>query len=82
MRVKQHGLYLCSDCTMYACNGADGAVFENTDATVSGVDALGQNLVPDFNSETGAGILEFSSLPCDGCHTGLVGYRARFAILE
>ncbi len=81
MKIIQDELYLCSDCTQVACNGASGTVLENPDATMRGLEALSPHLVPDFDSETGTGLDEFSNVPCASCKTRLAGYRARFAIL-
>ena len=81
MRVIQDELYLCSDCTVVACNGASGTVLENPDATMRGLESLGPHLVPDFDSETDEGLDDFSCVECDSCKTNLAGYRARFAIL-
>jgi hypothetical protein len=83
MRVIKDGLYLCSDCAMVACNGEHGADIEpeQLQRTEQGLAALGPHLVPDFDSETGEGLREFSASPCSGCGSQLAGYRARFAIL-
>jgi hypothetical protein len=50
-------------------------------STIKGLEKLGPHLVPDFDSETGEGLMEFSGAPCKACGTHLAGYRARFAIL-
>jgi hypothetical protein len=83
MQVTQDNLYLCTDCTMVACNGSAGADIEpaQLQRTQAGLVALGPHLVPNFDSETGDGLREFSSSPCSGCGSELAGYRARFAIL-
>lgn len=46
-----------------------------------GLKRLGPNLVPDFDTETGDGINEFSWRPCSCCRTSLGGSRHRFAVL-
>jgi hypothetical protein len=83
MRIVKDNLFLCADCTAVSCNGTGGLdIPEKTLAeTVRGLEHLGPHLVPDFNSETGDGLLEFSRRACDSCETVLAGYRARFAIL-
>lgn len=47
----------------------------------AGFAKLGPNLVPNFDSEAGTGISEFSSTPCGCCSTRLAGGRHEFAIL-
>lgn len=83
MILVQDNLWLCSDCTQVACNGSHGMdIPESILANVErGLAELGPHLVPDFDSETGEGMHEFSSRVCDSCKTPLAGYRARFAIL-
>ena len=80
MKVLTDNLMLCSDCTQVACNGTNGAELLDKQATLDGLSKLG-HLAPDFDSETGSGIWEFSSRICDSCGTSLAGYRARFAEL-
>lgn len=46
-----------------------------------GLAKLGRNLVSNFDSETNKGIEEFSTRPCDCCHSKLFGSRHEFAIL-
>jgi hypothetical protein len=84
MTKEDAPLYLCSDCTLIACNGPYGMDISprDLDTLVQDVTKLGPYLVPDFDSESGDGIWEFSRIPCDSCHTQLAGYRARFAILS
>ena len=83
MRVIQDNLFLCSDCTMVACNGSHGLDIdpEQLKRTETGLAKLGKHLVPNFGSETGDGLESFSTIPCDSCASGLAGYRARFSIL-
>jgi len=82
MQVIRDNLYLCSDCTVVACNGSHGADIEpeQLQRTETGLANLG-NVVPDFDSETEDGLLTFSSIPCSVCGSHLAGYRARFAVL-
>lgn len=91
MMFDQRDLWLCDDCLFYAVNddlsGIDyylsGKEAEKRAAEVKkGVHSLGRNLVPDFDSETGEGIEEFSSHRCDACGTRLAGGRHRFATLR
>ena len=83
MIVVADGLMLCTDCLIAACNGdftgidSDARVAEVT----AGLESCGPNLVPDFDSESGDGIEEFSWGGCDCCGSRLGGSRHRFAIL-
>jgi hypothetical protein len=79
MRIIADDIWLYSDCTQVACNGPHGVELENERATLAGLANLGPHLVPDFDSETGDGIEEFSRRVCRSCGTTLVGYKARFA---
>lgn len=81
MKVIQDDLWLCQDCTFVACNGSRGIELQDPEATLKGLASLGPHLVPDFDSETGDGLEEFSRRGCDACKTRLHGYHARFAIL-
>ncbi len=47
----------------------------------AGLAKLGPNLVPSFDSETGKGIEEFSTWPCECCGSALAGSRHQFATL-
>lgn len=47
----------------------------------AGLAKLGPHLVAAYDSETGEGIDEFSSWPCDCCDSRLAGSRHKFAIL-
>lgn len=82
MKIAQDGIWLCSDCTQVACNGPRGIELLNETATMEGLAKLGPHLVPDFDSETSEGILQFSNRMCDACGTYHAGYRSQFAILE
>jgi hypothetical protein len=83
MEVIRDGLMLCQDCTIAAVNGDfTGIESEARCAEVEkGLEALGPHLVPDFDSETGDGIEEFSWHGCDCCKSPLGGGLHRFAIL-
>lgn len=91
MMVDQDDLWLCDDCLFYAVNddlsGIDYSYSgkeadKRAKEVKKGVHSLGRNLVPDFDSETGEGIEEFSSHHCDACGTHLAGGRHRFATLR
>lgn len=90
MHVTQDNLWLCADCLQTAVNddysGLDYYYSEpestrRMKAIKVGLGELGPNLVPDFDSETGKGIDEFSSVGCDCCGISLAGTMHRFAIL-
>lgn len=88
MQVVQDGIELCEDCTIAAVNG-DFTGLDNHPETsdrrmaeiVSGLERLGADLVPDFDSESGRGMEEFSSRPCQCCGSRLAGSRHSFAVL-
>jgi len=95
MEIKRDGIELCDDCTTIAVNG-DYSIFDyhmngrgpeaeaKRDARIAEVDAglaaLGPHLVPDFDSETGRGIEEFTWRKCMCCGAG-AGSRHSFAVL-
>lgn len=85
MKVVRRNLWFCSDCTMVACNGAQGTDLERMPQRLAeinaGLAALGPHLVPDFNSDSNTGIWTFSTFPCDCCSDWRAGERHRFAIL-
>lgn len=89
MKVIRDGLRLCVDCLMYAVNGDTSGIDESTTGNgdsreaqvIAGVNALGEHLVPAFDSETGKGIEEFAAGPCDACHAPHAGEFHEFAIL-
>lgn len=83
MKVIDDDLWLCDDCTIYAVNGDTTGIDDEKREreVVRGVNALGSNLVPNFDSETNEGIDEFSRRQCEGCGTRLAGGRHRFAVL-
>lgn len=83
MQVVQDDIWLCVDCMLVACNGdVTGIDSDERIAEVyAGLDKLGPRLVPDFDSETGNGHLEFSWNGCDCCGSRLGGELHRFAVL-
>ncbi len=91
MQVLTDNLWLCSDCLLAAVNGdysgleyyypSPEQVHDRKQTITNGLQALGANLVPDFDSETGEGIRGFSASACDCCRVHLAGERHRFAIL-
>jgi hypothetical protein len=82
MRIIRHNLWLCHDCH-FAAAGVDETIVDQgqAKATEDGLIALGPDLVPDHDSETGAGCNEFSSYRCDCCASRLSGSRHRYAVL-
>ena len=90
MYVEKGDIWLCADCLQAAVNddytGLDyyyeaKEAEERETAIRKGLNKLGPNLVPDFDSETDDGIEEFSSCGCDCCGSGLAGTMHRFAVL-
>lgn len=83
MKIVQDDLWLCVDCLVVAVNGDTSGIEsdERVAAVNAGLDRLGAHLVPDFDSESGDGILSFSWRDCDSCRCGLGGERHRFAVL-
>ena len=83
-KIIADDLWLCPDCTIAAVNGDFTGMDDETAKRVrEGLDKLCPEggLVPDFDSETGEGVMEFSRLRCDSCD-GAAGGRNRFAILK
>jgi hypothetical protein len=87
MQVVRDDLWLCVDCTVWACNG-DASGIEGEDrvrAVQDGVAKLGPHLVPNFDSNADEdeddGIREFSRCGCDACGSRLAGMMHRFAVL-
>lgn len=83
MKVVQDDLWLCVDCLMVACNGDTSGIEDDERAfeVNEAVAAMGNHLVPNFDSESEEGIREFSSCGCDCCGSRLAGSMHRFAIL-
>ena len=82
--VVRDDLWLCVDCLMVAVNGdASGIGDEHQEKRTNvGLDRLGPNLVPNFDSENDDdGIREFSACGCDCCGSRLAGTMHRFAVL-
>jgi hypothetical protein len=84
MRIAQDDLWLCQDCMIVAVNDDPSGIEddERVEEVYAGLKELGPHLVPDFDSETDEGHLEFSSRGCDCCGSGLAGELWRFATLE
>src|SRR5208282_5813182 len=89
MEVVQDNLWLCEDCLFAAVNddysGLDMHYSPEEAETrmqeiQAGLKELGW-LTPDFDSETGEGIDDFSSRRCDCCGSNLAGERHRFTVL-
>ena len=84
--IIQEGLWLCTDCTLAACNGDPGDVTEERlDAICAGMDRLGKvgHLACDFEI-TGDGLKDFAPAPVGGCaccHSTLAGEWHRFVLL-
>lgn len=90
MRIVRDDLWLCQDCLFAAVNGdvtGLDAHYSKDDADrrlkeiEAGLEKLGPCLVPDFDSESGKGVEDFSRRQCDCCGTSLAGDRHRFAVL-
>jgi len=89
MDIVQDNLWLCDDCLFAAVNddysGLDMHYSPEEAETrmqeiQAGLKELGW-LTPDFDSETGEGIDDFSSRRCDCCGSNLAGERHRFTVL-
>lgn len=94
VEVIRDGLLFCECCLFAAVNGdachcgvsaeeeQRGAAAHDLRVT-AGLSDLGTigHVVPDFDSDTGDGIDEFSWRSCDCCNTRLGGSRHRFAVL-
>ena len=88
MKIVKDSLWLCLDCLIAAENGDYGnygltpAESEKREKEIrEGLAKLGKYLAPNFNSETGEGIREFSFIPCSCCGMVLGGSRHRYSIL-
>lgn len=83
MKIVQRDLWLCADCTVYACNGDTSGIDDDARETevTEGVDALGPHLVSDdCNEKDGQQHCEGEET-CDACNQDIHGYANRFAIL-
>lgn len=90
MHVVKTDIWLCEDCTVYACNGDLSGIDyylngpeadARAKAVERGVARFGPHLVSDFDSETSDGIDEFARTPCAACRDKAHGPRHRFAVL-
>ena len=88
MIIVDDDLWLCEDCTAFACSGdlsaidyylSGNAAESRAREVTEGVASLGPHLVPDFDGENG--IEKFSHRHCDACGEHLAGSRLRFAVL-
>lgn len=87
MEIIDRDWWLCSDCTMFNVNGDLSGI--DSDDRASHVERSAEHvarkygtLVPDWDSDGGAGMLEFSSRTCAVCGDHLAGGRHRFALLK
>jgi len=75
-------LWVCSDCAQIIANGPGGMDLSEEEENRI-VEALGDRYwVLDYDSETGAGIDDFSRRQCDGCGSHLGGSRHRAVVFE
>ena len=81
MEVILDDIWVCDDCLFMAVNGDSPEDEARALACEAGLADLGKHVVPDFDSETGDGMLEFSYGGCDCCGCRLGGSRHRFAVL-
>lgn len=83
MIIIRDDLWLCVDCTIYACNADTSGIYDDDREreVTDGVNDLGPHLVANFDTDTGDGHEEFSHRGCDGCGSGLSGELHRFAVL-
>lgn len=81
--APDHELWLCDDCTIVEVNDDPSGIDsdERVEEVYEALHALKQHghIAPDWDSETGEGIKEFSRSRCDSCGTSLAGSRHRFA---
>ena len=87
MLTTKFELWACSDCMMAHCNGDTSGNSETWHAdeyarTLEDWAKDGVHIAANFDSNTEAGMIEFSSSSCDLCTTHLAGSRYRFAALE
>ncbi len=89
MQVVQDNLWLCEDCLFAAVNDDYSGLdyYYNPEDAEKRMQEIKAGLAelpylaPNFDSETGDGIDEFSSRRCDCCGSNLAGGRHRFAQL-
>jgi len=83
MKIVQNDLWLCADCTIYACNGdTSGIDCEDRETEViEAVNALGPHLVSDSYNERDGIRSECYHEDCDACGQDICGEANRFAIL-
>lgn len=91
MKIVADDLRFCSDCTIIAVNGDYTGLShyeEEADKRKEEIDAgmarlaKDGHITPNFDSETGDGLWEFSRVECSCCGTRLAGYRARFCLMR
>jgi hypothetical protein len=78
----EYELWLCPDCTIAEVNGDySGMSDERAEKVAAGIERLVAEVGPLSANwdETGEGINDFTSRPCDACGTRLAGERNRFA---
>lgn len=87
-KVAANDLWFCADCVFFhACGDLPEEekrvreIEEGTKALLSPYEGEGPGIVPDFDSDSGEGIVCFSRRACDCCDSPLAGERHRFAIL-
>jgi hypothetical protein len=75
--------YVCGECAQVVCNGLGGMDLdpEREEEIIEGLGQIEGHWAPNWDSETGEGMLEFSWRQCDGCGTNLGGERLRMAIV-
>ena len=75
--------YVCGDCAQVICNGSrEMDLSEEREQEINeGLNRAEGHWAPNWDSESGEGMLEFSWRRCDGCGTNLGGERLRMAIL-
>lgn len=81
-RIVSTDIWACQDCLFAAVNGSyEGLDAARTADVKDAIAAYDGTLAPDFDSETGDGIDEFSRSACDVCQSHLAGSRHRFCTL-
>lgn len=83
MRVVNDAIWVCADCLLCLCNGDTSGI--DSDRRAAAVEEacadMGPHIVPNYDSETGAGMDEFSCFACECCDSPLAGSRHRMALL-